>query len=232
MLRLIQGDVGSGKTVVALLACAAAIEAGGQAALMAPTEILARQHLKTIAPLAEAAALRLAILTGRERGRDRAALLDELARGHIDLTIGTHALFSDDVTFRDLALIVVDEQHRFGVHQRLALAHKGTAVDLLAMTATPIPRTLVLAYFGDLDISGLRDKPPGRKPVDTRTISLDRLDEVTAGRSDGDSPKGVASTGFARWSRSPRTATLPPRKTDLPNCVRVSATGSTSCMAA
>ncbi len=181
MLRLIQGDVGSGKTVVALFACAAAIETGGQAALMAPTEILARQHLNTIAPLAAAIGLRVAILTGRERGRDRAAILDELARGDIDLTIGTHALFSDDVAFRDLALIVVDEQHRFGVQQRLALAHKGAAVDLLAMTATPIPRTLVLAYFGDLDISELRDKPPGRKPIDTRTLPLDRLDEVIAG---------------------------------------------------
>src|SRR5712671_6590743 len=180
MLRLLQGDVGAGKTVVALFACAMAIAAGSQAALMAPTEILARQHLKTIAPLAEAAGIRVAILTGRERGRERAALLARLAQGEIDLLVGTHALYSDDVAFADLALAVVDEQHRFGVHQRLALARKGTAVDLLVMTATPIPRTLVLTYFGDMDISELRDKPPGRQPIDTRAIPLDRLDEVIA----------------------------------------------------
>jgi len=180
MLRLLQGDVGAGKTVVALFTCAAAIAAGGQAAVMAPTEILARQHLKTITPLAEAAGIRIAILTGRERGRERMALLARLAQGDIDLLIGTHALYSDDVVFRDLALAVVDEQHRFGVHQRLALAAKGKAVDLLVMTATPIPRTLVLTYFGDMDISELRDKPPGRQPIDTRTIPLDRLDEVIA----------------------------------------------------
>jgi ATP-dependent DNA helicase RecG len=184
MLRLLQGDVGSGKTVVALFACVEAIEAGGQAraqaALMAPTEILARQHLKTIAPLADAAGIRLAILTGRERGAERADILERLAQGDIDLLVGTHALYSDDVVFRDLALAVIDEQHRFGVHQRLALAGKGQAVDLLVMTATPIPRTLVLTWFGDMDISELRDKPAGRQPIDTRTISLDRLDEVIA----------------------------------------------------
>ncbi len=188
MLRLLQGDVGAGKTVVALFACAAAIAAGGQAALMAPTEILARQHLKTIAPLAEAAGIQTAILTGRERGRDRASLLTRLAYGDVDLLIGTHALYSDDVVFRDLTLAVVDEQHRFGVHQRLALAGKGASVDMLVMTATPIPRTLVLTYFGDMDLSELRDKPPGREPIDTRTIPLDRLDEVIAaiGRAVGE----------------------------------------------
>jgi ATP-dependent DNA helicase RecG len=180
MLRLLQGDVGAGKTVVALFAAAAAIAAGGQAALMAPTEILARQHLKTIAPLAEAAGIRAALLTGRERGRDRAAVLAELAHGGVDLLIGTHALYSDDVVFKDLTLAVIDEQHRFGVHQRLALAQKGAAVDMLLMTATPIPRTLVLSYYGDMDLSELRDKPPGREPIDTRTITLDRLDEVIA----------------------------------------------------
>jgi ATP-dependent DNA helicase RecG len=178
MSRLLQGDVGSGKTVVALLASASVIEAGRQAALMAPTEILARQHWNTIAPLAEAAGLRAAILTGRERGRTRNEILERLARGEIDLLIGTHALFQEDVDFRDLALAVVDEQHRFGVHQRLALARKGEAVDLLVMTATPIPRTLVLTYFGDMDASELREKPAGRKPVDTRTIPLEHLDEV------------------------------------------------------
>jgi ATP-dependent DNA helicase RecG len=181
MLRLLQGDVGSGKTVVALLACAAVIEAGRQAAIMAPTEILARQHLATIATVAEAAGLKVALLTGRERGRARSDILVRLAAGDIDLLVGTHALFEEEVEFRDLALAVVDEQHRFGVHQRLALARKGEAVDVLVMTATPIPRTLVLTYFGDMDISELREKPAGRKPIDTRTIPLGRIDEVVAG---------------------------------------------------
>jgi ATP-dependent DNA helicase RecG len=178
MLRLLQGDVGSGKTVVALLAAAAVVEAGRQAALMAPTEILARQHLNTIAPLAEAAGLRVAILTGREKGKERDDILKRLALGELDLLIGTHALFQDDVVFRNLALAIVDEQHRFGVHQRLALAQKGSAVDMLILTATPIPRTLVLTFFGDMDISELREKPAGRQPIDTRTIPLERLQEV------------------------------------------------------
>jgi len=180
MLRLLQGDVGSGKTVVALLATATVIEAGRQAALMAPTEILARQHLKTIAPLAEAAGLRVAILTGRERGKERAATLERLASGDLDLLVGTHALFQDEVEFRDLALAIVDEQHRFGVHQRLALARKGEAVDVLVLTATPIPRTLVLTYFGDMDVSQLREKPAGRQPIDTRAVSLGRINDVVA----------------------------------------------------
>jgi ATP-dependent DNA helicase RecG len=178
MLRLLQGDVGSGKTVVALIAAAAVIEAGRQAAFMAPTEILARQHMKTIAPLAEAAGIRVAILTGRERGPARKEILDRLTLGDIDLLVGTHALFQEDVAFHDLALAIVDEQHRFGVHQRLALTQKGEAVDVLVLTATPIPRTLVLTYFGDMDISELREKPAGRQPVDTRTIPLERLEEV------------------------------------------------------
>jgi ATP-dependent DNA helicase RecG len=178
MLRLLQGDVGSGKTVVALLAAADVIEAGRQAAFMAPTEILARQHLNTIAPLAEAAGIRVAILTGRERGPARTEILDRLALGDIDLLLGTHALFQEEVAFRDLALAIVDEQHRFGVHQRLALAQKGDAVDVLVLTATPIPRTLVLTYFGDMDISELREKPPGRQPIDTRTIPMSRIEEV------------------------------------------------------
>ena len=178
MLRLLQGDVGSGKTVVALLAAAHVIEAGRQAAMMAPTEILARQHFSTIAPLAEKAGLRVAILTGRERGRERDDILAALAAGRINLIVGTHALFQEDVEFDDLALAVVDEQHRFGVHQRLALARKGNAVDLLVLTATPIPRTLVLTYFGDMDVSALREKPAGRQKIDTRTIPLERLNEV------------------------------------------------------
>jgi ATP-dependent DNA helicase RecG len=178
MLRLLQGDVGSGKTVVALLAAACAIEGGRQAALMAPTELLARQHLNTIAPLAAAAGIRIAILTGRERGSERSHTLTRLAAGEIDLLIGTHAVFQESVEFRDLALAIVDEQHRFGVHQRLALARKGEAVDVLVMTATPIPRTLVLTCFGDMDVSELREKPKGRRPIDTRTVPLDRLEEV------------------------------------------------------
>jgi ATP-dependent DNA helicase RecG len=178
MLRLLQGDVGSGKTVVALIAASAVIEAGRQAAIMAPTEILARQHLTTIAPLAEAAGIHVAILTGRERGGERETILDRLALGDIDLLIGTHALFQEDVAYHDLALAIVDEQHRFGVHQRLALTQKGEAVDVLVLTATPIPRTLVLTYFGDMDISELREKPAGRQPIDTRTIPLERVIEV------------------------------------------------------
>jgi ATP-dependent DNA helicase RecG len=179
MLRLLQGDVGSGKTVVAALAMLNAIEAGGQAALMAPTEILARQHLATLAPLAEAAGVRVALLTGRERGRTRDEVLAGLASGEIAVAVGTHALFQEDVAFADLALAVIDEQHRFGVHQRLTLAAKGRAVDILVMTATPIPRTLMLTAYGDVDVSRLTEKPAGRKPVDTRTVPLERLGEVT-----------------------------------------------------
>src|SRR6266851_3344837 len=181
MLRLLQGDVGSGKTVVALLAAAAVIEGGRQAALMAPTEILARQHFNTITPLAAAAGIEVALLTGRERGRERNDILERLVLGDIHLLIGTHALFQEEVAFRDLALAVVDEQHRFGVHQRLALTRKGEAVDVLVMTATPIPRTLVLTYFGDMDVSELREKPAGRQPIDTRTVPLGRLDEMVEG---------------------------------------------------
>ena len=194
MLRLLQGDVGSGKTVVALLAAATAIEGGRQAALMAPTEILARQHYNTIAPLAAAAGMSVAILTGRERGRERSELLARLALGDVHMVIGTHALFQEDVEFRDLALAVVDEQHRFGVHQRLALTKKGEAVDVLVLTATPIPRTLVLTYFGDMDVSELREKPAGRQPVDTRTVSLSRLNEVTEAVG-----RALAGGGHVYW---------------------------------
>lgn len=178
MLRLLQGDVGSGKTVVALLAAAAVAEAGKQAALMAPTEILARQHIKTILPLAERAGLRVAILTGREKGRERRDILLQLQAGAIDLLVGTHAIIQDDVVFRALALAVVDEQHRFGVRERLALTGKGAAVDVLVLSATPIPRTLVLTYFGDMDVSELREKPAGRQPIETRAVPQLRLQEV------------------------------------------------------
>ncbi len=181
MARLLQGDVGSGKTIVALLAMAAAVEAGGQAALMAPTEILARQHFATIRDAGEAAGLRIALLTGRRTGAKRQALTDAIAAGEIDIAVGTHALFSGDIAFRDLALIVIDEQHRFGVQQRMALAGKGSGADMLAMTATPIPRTLMLAAYGDIDSSKLTEKPAGRQPVDTRAMPMDRLDEVAAG---------------------------------------------------
>jgi ATP-dependent DNA helicase RecG len=178
MLRLLQGDVGSGKTIVGLLAIARAAEAGGQSALMAPTEILARQHFATIGPLAIRAGLRPAILTGREKGKERSETLTGLASGAIDLVVGTHALFQEAVTFRDLVLAIVDEQHRFGVHQRLAMTAKGDAPDMLVMTATPIPRTLVLTAFGDMDVSRLTEKPPGRRPIHTATLPLDRLDEL------------------------------------------------------
>lgn len=178
MLRLLQGDVGSGKTVVALMAMAAAAEAGRQSVLMAPTEILARQHAERLAPLAQKAGLKLALLTGREKGPGRARVLEGLANGEIDIAVGTHALFQEGVAFRDLALAIVDEQHRFGVHQRLLLGSKGEAVDILVMTATPIPRTLSLTWFGDMDISILAEKPAGRQPIVTKAISSERHDEV------------------------------------------------------
>ncbi len=180
MLRLLQGDVGSGKTIVALLAMAAVVEDGGQGALMAPTEILARQHFATLKPLCDAAGMRLAILTGREKGREREAIQQGLAEGSIDILVGTHALFQGPVAFRDLALAVIDEQHRFGVHQRLALGEKGSATDVLVMTATPIPRTLVLSYFGDMDVSKLTGKPAGRQPIRTTAMPLSRIEELIA----------------------------------------------------
>jgi ATP-dependent DNA helicase RecG len=178
MVRLLQGDVGSGKTLVAFLAMLTAVEAGAQAALMAPTELLARQHYATIAPLAEAAGVTLALLTGRDGQRQKKETLQRLADGSIQLVVGTHALVQEEVEFADLALAVVDEQHRFGVHQRMALSSKSQAVDLLVMTATPIPRTLMLAAYGDLDVSKLTEKPAGRQPIDTRTLPLERIGEV------------------------------------------------------
>ena len=181
MLRLLQGDVGSGKTVVALLAMLTAVEAGCQAALMAPTEILARQHFNTLEPLARAAGVPIALLTGRDKGKARQAILDGLVSGATPLVVGTHALFQEDVAFHDLGMAVIDEQHRFGVHQRLTLTGKGKAVDVLVMTATPIPRTLMLTAYGDMDVSRLTERPPGRQPIETRTLPLDRLPEVVDG---------------------------------------------------
>jgi ATP-dependent DNA helicase RecG len=180
MLRLLQGDVGSGKTVVALLAMAIAVEAGTQAALMAPTEVLARQHLETIAPLAEKAGLKIELLTGREKGKTRDAILERLAAGEVDILIGTHALFQTDVVFNDLAFAVIDEQHRFGVHQRLALQAKGSngGTNVLVMTATPIPRTLLMTHYGDLDVSKLTEKPAGRKPIITKKVPVDALERL------------------------------------------------------
>ena len=181
MLRLLQGDVGSGKTVVALLAMANAVEAGGQAALLAPTDILARQHFATLEPLCNAVGQEMALLTGRDKGKAREATLSRLASGALKLVVGTHALVQEDVEFADLRLAIVDEQHRFGVEQRMALADKGAGVDLLVMTATPIPRTLMMTAYGDIDASRLTEKPAGRQPIDTRTVPLERLHEVADG---------------------------------------------------
>jgi ATP-dependent DNA helicase RecG len=181
MLRLLQGDVGSGKTVVALMTMLNAVEAGAQAALMAPTEILAQQHGETLRPYVEAVGLRMEVLTGRMKGAARAEILEGIANGAVHIVVGTHALFQRDVEFRDLALAVIDEQHRFGVHQRLDLADKGAGTDVLVMTATPIPRTLALTAYGDMDVSRLDEKPPGRAPVDTRLVNLERLEETIEG---------------------------------------------------
>ena len=178
MLRLLQGDVGSGKTLVALMTMAAVIESGGQAVLMAPTEILARQHYATITKFAASAGLGIEVLTGRTKGREREDILERIASGEAQIVIGTHALFQDSVSYKNLMLAVVDEQHRFGVHQRLRLTAKGISPHMLVMTATPIPRTLVLAAFGDMDVSKLTEKPAGRKPIQTITIPNERTGEI------------------------------------------------------
>ncbi|MDU8941894.1 ATP-dependent DNA helicase RecG [Ovoidimarina sediminis] len=180
MNRLLQGDVGSGKTLVAFLALLTAVEAGGQGVIMAPTEILARQHLESLGPLAEDAHVVIEILTGRDKGKERAAKLAALAAGDIRILVGTHAVFQGDVAFHDLRLAVIDEQHRFGVAQRMELGAKGQAADVLVMTATPIPRSLSLAQYGHMDLSVLDEKPPGRTPVKTALVSAGRLDEVVA----------------------------------------------------
>ncbi len=178
MNRLLQGDVGAGKTLVALFALLVAVEAGGQGVMMAPTEILARQHLEGLRPLAEAAGVVVEILTGRDKGAERRAKLAALAQGDIHILVGTHAVFQSDVAFHDLRLAIVDEQHRFGVRQRMELAEKGVRADVLVMTATPIPRSLALAQYGDMEVSVLDEKPPGRQPIRTAIISAERMDEV------------------------------------------------------
>jgi ATP-dependent DNA helicase RecG len=178
MSRLVQGDVGSGKTVVAMLAMADVAAAGRQSALMAPTEILARQHFETIAEPLEKAGIRTVLLTGRDKGAERASKLRALASGQVQVAVGTHALFQDDVQFKTLSLAVIDEQHRFGVSERRRLQAKGEAVHLLALSATPIPRTLELTLYGDLDVSRLDEKPAGRKPVTTTAAPTQRLPEI------------------------------------------------------
>ena len=180
MSRLLQGDVGSGKTVVALMAMAAVAESGAQSALMAPTELLAAQHFRTLKPLADAVKLNIILLTGKQSPAERRAAREAIASGEVAIVVGTHALFQADVVFHDLGLTVVDEQHRFGVHQRLALSEKGRHADLLVMTATPIPRTLVLTHFGDMAVSILREKPANRQPIDTAILPMTQYDRVIA----------------------------------------------------
>ncbi len=195
MLRLLQGDVGSGKTLVALLAMLTAVECKAQAALLAPTEILARQHFASLTAQLGDLPVRVAILTGRDKGRIREDILHRLATGEIDILIGTHAIFQEAVAYRDLGLVVIDEQHRFGVHQRLMLAAKAQVPPhLLVMTATPIPRTLALTAYGEMDVSRIDELPPGRQPIDTRVVALDRIHDVTAGLA-----RHLAGGGQAYW---------------------------------
>ncbi len=194
MNRLLQGDVGAGKTLVAFLTLLIAVEAGGQGVMMAPTEILARQHLEGLQPLAALAGVRLEMLSGRDKGGERAGKLADLASGAIDILVGTHAVFQKDVFFHELRLAVVDEQHRFGVAQRMELGAKGQAADVLVMTATPIPRSLALASYGDMDVSVLDEKPAGRKPIKTALISDTRIEEVV-----GHLTKAVAEGRQAYW---------------------------------
>jgi ATP-dependent DNA helicase RecG len=195
MLRLLQGDVGSGKTVVALSAMLIAVEAGAQAALLAPTEILARQHYETLSRMLRGTGVEIALLTGRDKGKAREAILMGLLDGSIQIVVGTHAIFQDSVTYRNLALVVIDEQHRFGVGQRLMLARKGRRVPhTLAMTATPIPRTLTLAQYGEMEVSKLDELPPGRQAIDTRVVAVERLDDVAQALA-----RHIASGQQAYW---------------------------------
>ncbi|MBO9473321.1 ATP-dependent DNA helicase RecG [Shimia sp. R10_1] len=194
MNRLLQGDVGAGKTLVAFMALLIAVEAGGQGVMMAPTEILARQHMAGLKPLAESAGVVLEVLTGRDKGKERKAKLEALACGDIHILVGTHAVFQQDVHFQDLRLAIIDEQHRFGVRQRLELGKKGAGADVLVMTATPIPRSLALAQYGDMDVSILDEKPPGRQPITTALVSTARMDEVV-----GHLQKAVSEGKQAYW---------------------------------
>lgn len=195
MLRLLQGDVGAGKTIVAVMAMLAAIEAGGQAVLLAPTEILSRQHFATISKLLRALPINVEMLTGRDKGKAREAKMMGIADGSIHLIIGTHAVFQEAVIYHNLALAVIDEQHRFGVNQRLLLAQKGKlAPHMLTMTATPIPRTLTLSQFGEMDVSRLDEKPPGRQPIETLVMSDSRLAQIIDGLE-----RHMASGGQAYW---------------------------------
>jgi ATP-dependent DNA helicase RecG len=194
MSRLVQGDVGSGKTVVAMCAMADVAAAGGQTAFMAPTEILARQHFETIAAPLAAHGVEAVLLTGRDKGAARREKLGGLANGHLKVAVGTHALFQDDVIFQDLRLAVIDEQHRFGVAERQRLLDKGAAVHVIAMSATPIPRTLELTLYGDLDVSRIDEKPPGRTPVATRAAPMARVAEV-----EGRLREAVAGGAQAFW---------------------------------
>ena len=195
MLRLLQGDVGSGKTLVALLAMLTAVESGAQAALLAPTEILARQHHATLFSQLDAIGVRVAILTGREKGRSRETVLMGLADGSIDILVGTHAIFQQKVAYKALGLAVIDEQHRFGVSQRLLLSEKAARPPhLLVMTATPIPRTLTLTHYGEMDVSRIDEMPPGRTPVETRVISDEKIPDVIDALG-----RHVADGGQAYW---------------------------------
>jgi ATP-dependent DNA helicase RecG len=194
MSRLVQGDVGSGKTVVAMCAMADVADSGGQSALMAPTEILARQHYETISGPLQAHGVGVVLLTGRDKGAGRTGKLRALASGHAQVAVGTHALFQDDVAFHRLQLVVIDEQHRFGVAERQRLQAKGEATHLIAMSATPIPRTLELTMYGDLDVSRIDEKPPGRTPVATRAVPMPRLDEIVGRLRDA-----VAGGAQAFW---------------------------------
>ena len=195
MLRLLQGDVGSGKTLVALMALLIAVEAGAQGALLAPTEILARQHFDNLSRMLSGLSVNVAILTGREKGRAREATLMGLADGSIDLLVGTHAIFQQGVAYRNLGLAVVDEQHRFGVAQRMMLADKADhAPHMLVMTATPIPRTLTLSHYGEMDVSRLDEMPPGRQPIETRVMAVDRLEEIVAALG-----RHIGGEGQAYW---------------------------------
>lgn len=195
MLRLLQGDVGSGKTWVALMALLGAVESGMQGAFLAPTEILARQHYDTLRSMLSSVPVNIAILTGRDKGKAREATLMGLADGSIDILVGTHAIFQDAVNYRHLGLVVIDEQHRFGVVQRMMLASKARLnPHMLVMTATPIPRTLTLTYYGDMEVSRLDEMPPGRQPIKTLVMSIDKLEDVVEGLG-----RHMAAGGQAYW---------------------------------